>query len=217
MRTTVSTFAFVGLLWPAIAAADPCSDIGTVGSLIERLAESGNVEPSLAAAFCEDYGRMAERLTDAEVEADLLRTRLAEIEAAAPPADAVLLVDRAQGCPAGWVDLAVTEASVFAGRVPVAVGFSEEREQRVYRQLGGSETHRLTEAELPPHGHGLPLGFVRLPGDDRAPSGLTMRMTTGTQVAVSQRTGRETTDRTGGAQPHANMPPFVALFFCKRE
>ncbi len=199
------------------AAAQSCAELGTVGALIEGLAEASSLDPALAGAFCADYRRMATRLTDAEIEIERLEAELAEAAAMQPPVGSVLMVDRGQGCPAGWTDVALAEPEIFAARFPVAVGVVEGRDFRGYRDVGGNERHRLTEAELPPHGHTLPFAFTRLPGEERSTSSFAPRLGSGQQVAVAARTGREVTDRTGGAQPLPTTPPYVALFFCRRD
>lgn len=214
-RPIVALAVLAGLSVSAPVMAQSCADLGPIGTLVERM--TGDGDPALAEAFCADYGAMAERVAAAETAAAELADRVTSLEAALPPAEAILLIDRAQGCPAGWTDLALAEPSVFAGRVPVATGFVEGLTFRGFREVGGSETHQLTEAELPAHAHGIPLTFQRLAGDDRGgSSSLSTRLTTGQQVAVSTRTGRESTARVGSGQPHPTMPPFVALFFCKR-
>lgn len=201
----------------AVQAQAVCPTLGTVGALIQGVSDSAGLDPALAEAFCTDYGRMAERLTDAEIEVERLQAALAEAEASVPPAGSVLMVDRSQGCPAGWTDVALAEPDLFASRMPVAVGFADGREFKAYRDVGGAESQRLNEAQLPPHGHGLPLAFTRMQGDDRPGSSFAPRTTTGQQVAISARTGREATDRAGAGQPVATMPPYIALFFCRRD
>lgn len=216
MRSVVDAVVLaLGLALAAPAVAQTCSGLGPIGTLLERLAAP--VDPALAEAFCADYGAMATRLSEAELRAQQLAAEVAALQAALPPPEAILLIDRAQGCPAGWRDVAVAEPDVFAGRVAVATGFAESRVFRGFRETGGSETHALTEAELPAHGHGLPLEFQRLLGEGLGGSNLGSRLTTGTQVAVATRIGREATGRVGAAQPHPTMPPYVALFFCQRD
>ena len=216
MRIWIGALPLIAALLPAPpAAAQTCAELGPIGALIERMADGADA--ALAAAFCADYGAMATRLSEAELAAEQMRVRIGDLEASLPPAEAILLLDRAQGCPAGWIDMALAEPQLFAGRVPVATGFAEGRVFRGFREAGGSETHALTEAQLPSHVHDLPLAFVRLPGEERGSASLAPRLTTtAPQVAVSTRTGRATSERAGGAQPYPTMPPYIALFFCRR-
>ncbi|MFW5681293.1 MAG: hypothetical protein ACOC3D_13580, partial [Pseudomonadota bacterium] len=205
------------LLAPAPAPAQSCAGLGPIGVLLEQVVTANDLDPALGEAFCADYGLMAERLLDLEGENEALRDELAAIGPSLPPAGTILLVDRGQGCPPGWTDLGMSEPEVFAGRLPVAVGFVEGREFRAYRQVGGSESHRLREAELPPHDHGLPLGFTRLPVEGAGASNLTRRSLSGPEVAVAGRTGRARSERTGTGEAFSLMPPFVGVFFCRRD
>ena len=84
---------------------------------------------------------------------------------------------------------------------------------------GGAETHALTEPEMPRHQH-LPGGNIdRLLGYDNDGRSRTyqkeahesVHVTTSTATAFAGGLPDETT------KPHNNMPPYIALHFCKKE
>lgn len=92
------------------------------------------------------------------------------------------------------------------GNGMVVVGVSEgEGEFASAGQIGGSKTHSLTIAEMPPHTH--PSGGYDMPGDPNLgwPSGDTSGSNTAANTGV-----------TGGGQPHNNLQPYVALYRWRR-
>ncbi len=226
LRGTMGPMTFVVAGWLAMAPAaaqtgGACADLGAAGSFIAGLAADGT--GAGAEAVCEEIVGLQARASAAEAQAAELRAALELAQEAAPPAGSILLVDDGRGCPAGWTDVALAEPEVFAGRTPLAVGFAEERVFRGYRQVGGSEAVALTEGELPAHAHALPLGFeARRDGSGTRSgsslgSGFASGSSLGDQVAVRTLAGREQTGRAGAGAPHDNMPPFVALFWCRKD
>ena len=109
------------------------------------------------------------------------------------PGGAVLAFDLPDGCPEGWVAHPDSR-----GRFIVGVGDQKGLTAKPFHQIGGAEEHKLTSKEIP--------------------------WLSGTVVAANlnegdkfvwdlQRNGREFQDNT---EPHNNMPPFIALYFCKK-
>jgi hypothetical protein len=178
------------------------------------------VAPESAAgpAFCDTVAALETRLNETEARAAGLQARLAETAPWVAPPGSILLVDDARGCPDGWTDVGEREPDVFAGRVPVAAGIGIPEEMPGYRSLGGSAAVTLEPSHLPPHRHDLPLAFARLSGTETggASSGF-MAGGARDRVAVPSRTGRETTERAGVGAPHENRPPFVGLYWCRRD
>jgi microcystin-dependent protein len=75
---------------------------------------------------------------------------------------------------------------------------------------GGSRTHTLQITELASHVHGLP--------DEMEPQFVMFGVEPGaTQIPINVGYGTQLqTDANGGAQPHNNMPPYVAVNFIIR-
>ena len=123
-------------------------------------------------------------------------------------------------CPDGWEPF-----KQVRGRVIVGAGKSEENpplSEHPFNQIGGTERHKLALEEMPEHTHSViakyetrtvkEWGFsvsggegssLRIDADDRAPwEGIK-----GTLIA----------DTAGKGDSHNNMPPFIALYFCKKK
>ncbi|MEW7848642.1 tail fiber protein [Massilia aurea] len=98
------------------------------------------------------------------------------------------------------------------GRAPVHAGASSPR-----GLAGGSETHVLTQNELPPHAHAMVTGAAvasstspanALPGK-KAPPGRYLYAAPGNLTTLNS----ASVTQAGGSQPHQNMQPFMALNF----
>ena len=97
-------------------------------------------------------------------------------------------------CPVGW---SVYSAGV--GRMIVGAGGG-----RGLGAMGGAETHTLTVAEMPSHSHETPRSANSVNDNHLRGEG------------DNQRAGPRTSPA-GGGQPHNNMPPYVALTFCRKD
>jgi microcystin-dependent protein len=90
------------------------------------------------------------------------------------------------------------------GRFPIGVGQGNGLTNKSLWGTGGSETHTLTEAEMPSHSHyGVPpyADNCWKGGDCKGDKGLVAN------------TWQKFTEKTGGNQPHNNMPPWYAINF----
>jgi len=203
--------AAVGITLAALLSPAAAQDAPEPAAACRDLTASLDAEPDAAAAFCDAVAGLAERAAALEAE-------LAEVRPWIAPPGAVLLVDDVRGCPEGWTDVATSEPEVFAGRFPVAAGVGIPEEVPRHRDLGGTAQVQLSPSDLPPHAHDLPLRFARVPGveTDRAGSGL-ITGSARDQLAVPARTGRERTGTSGMGTPVENRPPFVALYWCRRD
>jgi microcystin-dependent protein len=97
------------------------------------------------------------------------------------------------------------------GRVLLAPGQGPGLSNYVIGQQGGEETHTLTVSEMPAHTHvipGISAGQAvtveeEKPGKKHA---VTVQSTT--------QNGTQTTQSTGGGQPHNNLQPYLAMTTC---
>lgn len=137
------------------------------------------------------------------------------------PSGAVVAFDRTEGCPSkdeGWEPFEPAISRVILGAVgpsrsaEVPVGVTDENGNRLtahqFRRDGGEEAHVLTIPEIPEHTHGgvfqsSGFSFEHHQSNDRLP---------GQQWDW----GRETKSAGGGA-PHNNLPPYIALYYCKKQ
>lgn len=128
------------------------------------------------------------------------------------PVGGIVAFDRPDGCPTGdgWESF-----DAASGRMILGVGPKVNAEGiyelpyvggRPRYQTGGAETHTLHPLEMPAHNHDI--------------SRTTNANAGGTEAALVRDTqGRMENYRvtaTGGNQPHNNMPPYIALYFCKK-
>lgn len=157
-----------------------------------------------------------------EVNAEVEEIRRMSIRTGLPK-NAVLAFDDPNGCPAGWTPYSRADGRVIIG---VTTGKSP-LSQRFYGEEGGKEIVTLTEATIPQHQHALLafLGFNETGGDitpenqikiadgEINPARSETYRLRGTDLEATH--GRSST--VGEGQPHENMPPFIALFYCKKD
>lgn len=121
------------------------------------------------------------------------------------PVGAVLPFDKDDGCPEGW-----SEFASAAGRVIIGVGagnFDSKNNlltNRRFRDKGGQESVVLSRSQMPKHSHRF--GVNR--GSDY--QGVRLEDRHGAYGGVQ-------TEDAGGNQPHNNMPPYIALYYCKKN
>lgn len=124
------------------------------------------------------------------------------------PSGAVMAFDL-PACPTGWTAYAPAE-----GRMLIGAGTGAGLTPRSLRDTGGQETHTLTVNELPPHAHALP-GIVKdtggsygLPVASGPNHGITWPGYNGTPTPSSA--------TTGAGAAYNQMPPYLALRYCKK-
>jgi microcystin-dependent protein len=104
-------------------------------------------------------------------------------------------------CPSGWEDFKAAQ-----GRMIVGIGqANESSSERTLLEKGCSEKHALTVEELPAHSH---------PGNVSS-GGLSVEHHQANSGLPVERWSKES-GSVGEGQPHENMPPFVALRYCKK-
>jgi microcystin-dependent protein len=105
------------------------------------------------------------------------------------------------------------------GRFPIAAGASQDINNVKMQFVVGHEdsrgeyAHKLIDAEMPKHNHSQPPFVYLLKRDGK---GTTVRVdTTATQPNVAAG-GHAAIITAGGNLPHNNLPPYIALNFCKK-
>lgn len=106
------------------------------------------------------------------------------------------------GLPGGWVDFAAAD-----GRFILGAGRLNENTYRA-GQDGGEATVTLTIAQMPKHQHETNVGVK----PDNYGKGKHAPTLTG---SLAGNVG-DLSAPVGGDQPHNNMPPYIALTFCKK-
>jgi len=96
------------------------------------------------------------------------------------------------------------------GRVVLAPGQGPGLSNYFIGQQGGEEIHTLTVAEMPSHAHVVP-------GVTAGPA-VTVREAKNDNNSVTLQSmtpgGTETTQSTGGSQPHNNLQPYLVMTTC---
>lgn len=113
------------------------------------------------------------------------------------------------------------------GRVPVGQGQGTGLTNRVLGQSGGSSTVTLTQAQIPPHNHGIQVsnkqattptidnnvGFAAMvPPTSPATNGRYVPATA-SPAPVPVNLDAAAMTNTGGGQPHNNLMPYMALTY----
>lgn len=121
-------------------------------------------------------------------------------------AGAVIAFDRSTGCPDGWTDM----SGKLLGRV--IIGASGDPNHKFgFGKEGGEEEVVLRNEELPAHRHPLPVNgrtFVRSNSGNIAGAN-EIDPTSPNKASVPP-------DPNSEGQAHNNMPPYIALYFCKK-
>ena len=142
------------------------------------------------------------------------------------PSGAVVAFDREDGCPPGWSEYREADGRfiVGTGRHTVHDRYATEVTEFGLREMGGERTHRLSVDEMPSHEHEI--GIRPWPGDHGGP------LEVGHSVGGNNDRTRIDADDgppwaglvsslyatgAGGSQAHNNMPPWVALKYCRRN
>ena len=71
--------------------------------------------------------------------------------------------------------------------------------------------HKLTIEEMSRHQHVTQLGSIKVASD---PNSTTQAVVAGGNSPKPRNLG---TNGMGASEPHNNMPPYIALYFCKKD
>ena len=120
------------------------------------------------------------------------------------PTGAVVPFDKPDGCPPGWAPFQSDGSRFIVG---VGPGYG-------YRSTGGSEEVRLDVEHMPNHGH-LVGPFEYGYGVDGG--GHPRRFNADDGPPSDGNVGNVEAMPVGGGQAHENRPPYIALFFCRKD
>lgn len=137
------------------------------------------------------------------------------------PAGAVVAFDRDVACPAGWSIFEPAISRVIVGAVAGRSATAPTKDENgraltahQYRADGGEEAHALKAPEMPAHTHKFTSTAVTR-------GGWGGQATRTFAVGGSENGGdfaiKGTISSTGEGLAHNNMPPYIALYFCKKE
>lgn len=146
---------------------------------------------------------------------------------------AVLAFDLESGCPAGWTPFREASGRMLIGAVSaedlksIPHGFDKDESrqglsERPFRLPGGEEKVTLLESQVPAHDHDTII--FRHDGDRRGWAGNSLSSMDLIAVEGKTKSGVRsfTTSNAGGlpdgtTESHNNMPPYIALYFCKKN
>lgn len=141
------------------------------------------------------------------------------------PSGAVVAFDREDGCPPGWSEYRDADGRFIVGTGRHTVHDASENEvtELEFGEKGGERTHRLSEDEMSDHEHEIRIRDVPGPGEAASMNvgrGINdfnprheLRIVAGT-FGSSWGSSLYASDA-GKSQAHNNMPPFIALRFCR--
>ena len=201
-----------------------CEALASTSVKVLNFTITGAIGTDEREGFCQVLNAALDTINSLKGRVDDLEGDLKDAQAQVPPDDAILIVDDADGCPTGWTDMASSDPAKFAGRMPLAAIRSEDpNNPYLYRVAAGDPSHTLKTEELPGHRHRVvwsgggndhTITLNRARGD--APNDSQYQLMT--NGAESGQAGRHImTTEVGSGSPHNNMPPYIALYFCKKE
>lgn len=150
-----------------------------------------------------------------EKEAEIAELKREKAYESRVPADAVIAFDRRGKCPKGWVEFEDARGRMILGANGNGThGYI----RRPFRGVGGREEHTLTNTDMPLHNHKSKDfdGIMTSIGVGQIPSNI---------LVDRSASGRANLDRRGiladaGVEhptPISLMPPYIALYFCKKQ
>ncbi|MEM8796435.1 MAG: hypothetical protein AAGE61_12780 [Pseudomonadota bacterium] len=120
------------------------------------------------------------------------------------------------GCPAGWVRFKEAEGAFIVGADSRS---KNDPGEYWFRRQDGAKEVTLKPEEIPIHTHELQAIIGVRPGPHIGTDRFEIvrnRFGTTTEAVPGERPAITSTYEAGGGLPHNNMPPYIALFFCKK-
>ena len=148
------------------------------------------------------------------------------------PEGAVIAFDRPDRCPPGWANFDEGASRMIVGayyqrgtgrqNVPTEDENGRRLVAKHYRDVGGEEMHTLTIEEMPTHGHSPPDGYYHwwYKGGGYGNHQITDKAEPENFQAAFSVPATEPSlfpKEAGLGGDHNNMPPYIALYFCKKE
>ena len=178
---------------------------------------------TFSAAYAQDDVAVMKRLI---AQVDKLRAEIKQLKDGIPSKTDVRLTGMPEGAVVAFLQSCASisehgwsEYSPAHGRFLVGVNTDRRNglSDRPFQVYGGEERTELKIANIPKHAHPLPPNITTRPNDQTDKD----KNRGGNSAAVV--TGRQSTLETGGrkdngkTEPHNNMPPYIALYFCKKD
>jgi len=170
---------------------------------------------------------------DREAVQKLISEETATLQAFTSMKGAVIAFDRSEdrgggeaggACPIGW-----TLFREAGGRMILGAGSHDNADENgaalsrydafsdaPSRAVGGEEAVTLETEDMPQHTHSGTYLDITVPGAGPNPVMLLPDTAGGAQKGTAKAVGG-ITGRDGPVRPHNNMPPYIALYFCKKE
>ncbi len=197
--TTVASIAAVllgvALTSPTHSMACELEDLTTAptGKVTETAQTNFAALAACLVALDDENKKLREALDEIRSESAPTSSAAAEI-----PAGAVIAFDNPNGCPPGWTDM----GQGWRGHTLVAA-VADTNDRFGFRRSGGEASVTLSLTHLPPHDHG------GIWGGTEQKAGML-------NEPAYHSSGYAQARMEGGGQPHENMPPYIALYFCKK-
>lgn len=201
---------------------------------VERLPNA-----EVEAATDDNFACLLTKLDALASENSKLREQLSngQVPSLRVPAGAVVAFDLSDGCPAGWrADFSKGNGKFILGvgkgtlayrgihHKPDIADNVVALSEVVWNDQGGAETHTLTPSQMPQHNHSLSTSHQAGSAihDGLGGSNAEYGIDRDFSAPVGQADGSwgimpKMLSQAGKSHPHNNMPPYVALYFCKKE
>lgn len=171
------------------------------GSSTKAVTDIGSARVKALDEVASSVGNAVRDASRSEWDSVLSRLEKAEVNLLS----AVVAFDRVSGCPNGWAKFEQAQ-----GRFLLGVGKGPLNDTVDHLHTGGQEEVALTIQQMPRHSH---TGWVGKEGYRAAMNEVHEQIHNAHAVRIGDTGGKAD----GSTEPHVNMPPYIALYFCKYE